>query len=457
MQVERLRALKSGILSPLETLAQSIALLGPTITPAMIIPLVFAASGNGTWLVFAAATTGVLLTAITLNAYSTRSASSGSLYGYVQLAFGDQVAIVAGWSLFFAYITGGAAALVGFANYFSPAVVSLCGMHLPALLTLMLCASLCWFVSYRDIQLSTNIMLALECLSLLLVFVVVIAALFQHGLIADSKQLSLDAVTPESFRLGLVMAIFSFVGFESASTLGEEANAPLKSIPAAMILSVVLPGALFVLCSYAEIVGFQGSAEPLSKSTAPLNQIAQRVGLASLSVPIDIGASISFFSCVLAAINAGARVLLSMGQHDAVHPCVTYLHASNRTPYVAAAVTAMLMLSIPVVLIIPGSGLLDVYGWIGTISTFGFMGAYFLACAGAPVYLRKQQVPTARTTVVAAASMVFLLTALIGNVYPMPAAPYCYLPYMFLVWLVAATLCSGLYRKRKRDRTAQVS
>lgn len=42
--------LRRGILSPFETLAQSVSTIAPTATPAATIPLVCALAGNGTWL-----------------------------------------------------------------------------------------------------------------------------------------------------------------------------------------------------------------------------------------------------------------------------------------------------------------------------------------------------------------------------------------------------------------------
>ncbi|HXO94100.1 MAG TPA: hypothetical protein VN825_08185, partial [Candidatus Acidoferrum sp.] len=44
--------LRRGILSPMETLAQSVSTMAPTTTPAATIPLVCALAGNGTWLAY---------------------------------------------------------------------------------------------------------------------------------------------------------------------------------------------------------------------------------------------------------------------------------------------------------------------------------------------------------------------------------------------------------------------
>src|SRR5271169_5234533 len=55
--------LRTGVLSPMETLAQSVSTIAPTTTPVATIPLVCALAGNGTWLAYVLATVAILLVA----------------------------------------------------------------------------------------------------------------------------------------------------------------------------------------------------------------------------------------------------------------------------------------------------------------------------------------------------------------------------------------------------------
>src|ERR1700678_4013352 len=73
------------ILSPMETLAQSVSTIAPTATPAATIPLVCALAGNGTWLAYVLATIAVLLVALCIARYARISASPGSLYTYASM------------------------------------------------------------------------------------------------------------------------------------------------------------------------------------------------------------------------------------------------------------------------------------------------------------------------------------------------------------------------------------
>jgi len=77
--------LRGGTLSPVETLAQSISAVAPTVTPFVTIPLVFALSGNGTWLAYLLAMGGILLVAWCVGRFARYSTSPGSLYSYAAM------------------------------------------------------------------------------------------------------------------------------------------------------------------------------------------------------------------------------------------------------------------------------------------------------------------------------------------------------------------------------------
>src|ERR1700739_3407417 len=77
--------LRRGVLSPMETLAQSVSTIAPTTTPAATIPLVCALAGNGTWLAYVLATGAILLVALCISRFARYSSSPGSLYSYASM------------------------------------------------------------------------------------------------------------------------------------------------------------------------------------------------------------------------------------------------------------------------------------------------------------------------------------------------------------------------------------
>ena len=193
----------------------------------------------------------------------------------------------------------------------------------------------------------------------------------------------------------MVLAIFAFVGFESAGALGQEAKNPARSVPRAILWSCGAVGVFYLIVSYAQLYGF--GAAGFAKASAPLPQLADRVGLGPLSHFIAIGITFSMFACALACLNAGSRMLLSFA-HDGLAPkALAHTSPQTRAPDFAIWAVAIPMTVIPVVYILAGSTDAILSSEMGTLATYGFMLAYALVCIAAPLFLfRGREVVAAR-------------------------------------------------------------
>jgi len=105
--------------------------------------------------------------------------------------------------------------------------------------------------------------------------------------------------------VGVVLAIFRFVGFESAGSPRAEARNPERSIGRAILWSCGLVGLFYVFVVYTQVFGFSGTTPGFAKSTAPLPDLAELVHLPVLAPIIDLGIMCSMFACTLACVNAG--------------------------------------------------------------------------------------------------------------------------------------------------------
>src|SRR5580698_7425195 len=90
--------LKSGVLGFPALLAQSIALISPTMTAVLIVPLAFSDAGQGTWLAYAFGTVMLSFVVMNLNQFARRSASAGSMYSYIGRGMGPRGGVVSGWT-----------------------------------------------------------------------------------------------------------------------------------------------------------------------------------------------------------------------------------------------------------------------------------------------------------------------------------------------------------------------
>src|SRR5580658_10823809 len=200
--------LKSASLSPLETLAQSVAVIAPTGAPVMTVPLVFALAGQGAAIAFLISTIGVLLVALNVNQFARISSSPGSLYTYITHHMHPRWGVLAGWALLIAYVATAAAVSAGVTNYANVILRDRFGMQASPLLATALVMVFACYLAYRDVQMSTRLMLWLEAGSVALISVVALGIIVKHGWRLDMGQFTLRGVTPEKLRLGLVLAIF---------------------------------------------------------------------------------------------------------------------------------------------------------------------------------------------------------------------------------------------------------
>jgi amino acid transporter len=441
--------LKREILSPMETLAQSVSTMAPTTTPAATIPLVCALAGNGTWLAYLLAMAAILLVALCIGRFARHSASPGSLYTYASGVLPPWLSATVAWSLLLAYVATGASVIGGFYHYANLLLRDATGHVLSTVLLALLGAGVSIWIAYRDVKISARLMLWIEATSVTVIVIVVALLLIRHGWHWDWDELHLHGMTGSGLRLGLVLALFSFVGFESATTLGAEARNPLHTIPRAVIQSSLLAGAFFTVCAYAEVLGFHGVGQDLGASQAPMHVLAGAGGVPVLGLLIDIGVLVSMFAGTLACITAAARVLLLMAHDGLAHGALRTTHSRNQTPSRAVVITGIAAVLPVAVLAARGASGLDVYGWMGALATYGFIVAYALVCAALPRYLRRAGAFRPGAQVVPVLAALAMLLALVGNLYPVPEGPYGKLPYIYLVYLTAGL---GWFLLRGRSR-----
>jgi amino acid transporter len=426
------------VLGHFDSVAQSVSTMAPTASAAMTVPLVFASAGSGTWVSYLLATLCTLFVGLCIARFARDSASPGSLYSYATSSLPPVLCSVAAWALLLAYVASGASVVGGFVHYANVVLSEFLGHTVPDIPLGIACVALSAWVAYRDVKASARLMLYIELVSVLVISSVFALLLWQHGLHFDAAQLSLRGANPSGIRLGLVLAMFSFVGFESATTLGEEVRNPLRTIPRAVIQSALISGLFFMVASYTEVLAFPASAGSLDQSEAPLSVLAKVAGIARIGPFIDVCAMITMLSCTLACVTAAGRVLLLMAHNGLVAGRLRSVHAHNRTPHVAvlAAAVATMLLSVPLsAWKVSGE---TIYDWLGSLATYGFIVVYALVAVALPIYLRRRQKLTYAAIFLSVFAVIAMALVLAGTLYPVPEAPLDWLPYIFLLYLAVA-------------------
>jgi len=166
-----------------------------------------------------------------------------------------------------------------------------------------------------------------------------------------------SVIAPHGFNFVLVqacVAILILVGFESVTSMGEEARNAKKDIPRAVLLSLIIQGAFCYLFEYFGANFFLNSGYTMttaSASPAPIGDMMQIVGTWVFGSPqagwwfMFIQAITVFLALIgttLACMNTGARVTFAMGRDDEIAGNLGKLHGKNLTPHVAVWTLAII-------------------------------------------------------------------------------------------------------------------
>jgi amino acid transporter len=440
--------LRKGVLGPIETLAQSVSAMAPSTSASLTIPLVFAYAGSATWFVYLLATVSMLLVGFCISRFARLSASPGSLYTYTANTLPPAFGVAAAWGLLLAYLATGAS-VAGGALYYAT-VLSAQFFHWapPAIPTLALVCAVAGLIAYRDVKLSAEVMLWIEAVSVGLIVIVLVLLPVHIGLQLDTSQFQLKGISFRSLGPALVLSIFSFVGFEGATTLGGEVRDPLRTIPRAVLQCALLAGGFFMLCAYSEVLGFRGQSAALSSSTSPLHMLAAKAHVSPLGVAIDCGAFISMFACVLACATAAARVLLRMA-HDGLLPsALQRTNARHGTPGAAVALSIALMFAATAAMALHGDTGSTMYDLLGSLSVFGFLTAYALVALALPFARRALG---QHSHVLAAVSVLTVAVILMIAIFDLNSAEdivHARIPYLYLAYIAAGLAWYALRRRK---------
>src|SRR5579863_5060735 len=175
-----------------------------------------------------------------------------------------------------------------------------------------------------------------------------VAATLQYSLSGDhpAHPSAWSVVLPHGVSwtmLQATIAILLLVGFESVTSLGEEARNPKKDIPRAVLLSITIQCVIMYLTEYFAANYFLSSAYSLAEakgSAAPIGDMMVILGNTMLGghgqafMLIEaLTVFLALIGTTLACINTGARVTYAMGRDEEVPEHFGLLHGKNLTPH----------------------------------------------------------------------------------------------------------------------------
>lgn len=452
-------------LSVWAALGLSLALLGPSmaanINPQGPAGLV----GSSVPLVFALSAVGVLLVAHSFVRLSQHVASAGSVYGFIGASIGPRSGFVAGWLLLGTYVAFAVTTIAGASLFLDEFFATAFDLDLAWELFAAVVVVLVAVLASRPAKAATNVLLAVEVITIVLILAVAIVVLVKvaggagpDGGSEVSALFSLsDGVSTSALFAAMVFGFLSFAGFEAAATLGEETRNPRRTIPIALLGTVVLAGVFFVVVTTAEVLGFGTNADgvaALTGSGSLVGDLARMYLSGAVGDLVTLGAAVSAFGSALACAVGASRLLFAMGRDGFISTRLGEARESDGVPRNAVAAVLVVAAAILVVLrLVATDQAVDVFFWAATLGSLALLVAYFMSLLGAGRFLFLT-LPRRAPLIEAAIPLAGL--ALIGyvlyrNVWPIPDAPYNTFPYVVAAWAaigLAVVICTpGLARR----------
>lgn len=370
-------------LGALPTTGQALATVGLTITAVINIPAALTAgSGRATWLCYAIALVAMLLVVETLVLFRRQPARADGIAGYVNTGLGPRPSSLASWVLFFGYGGLFVGCLAFFAAYLA-SLLGVLGLPVPVLLLFGLGGALALQLARRDVPVSATTMLASETLSVLLVMA--LCGLVVLAVVRGSPPPTPQASTPlgADVGAGLMAAVLSFIGFESAANLGEEVNRPQQAIPLALRASVLLAGGVFLFWAVVLTEGLAWLPQAVRQGTDPLLALSDLLRWPLAGRLVELGAALSLFGTSLGSLTAMGRLGYVLAQVRVLPVGLAAVDPRFRTPARALAASALPALGLGGVLLLSGQTPQQIYGAFGGAAVLAFLLVYGLVAMAA--------------------------------------------------------------------------
>ena len=436
-----------------ETAAVSIGVMAPTL--AMSVTGVAAASalGRAAPLAFVFAALGVGFVAYGFVRLAGEFSHAGSVYAFVGNTLGPRPGFLAGWALLGTYLVFPPVSIMGVA-IFGRAFLDTTGLARDADWYPLALAAwvVIWVLAARGVRPTTRSLLVFEVVSVCLILVLmgvifwrVAAGTAPGGQTLSGRVFVLPpGVGLSTLALASTAGFLAFAGFESAGSLGEESFVPTRMIPRAIVTAVAFGAIFYVSCVIAQSLGFGINAagvSAFSHSSAPLSDLARRYVGTPLASLLDLGAVLSALGAGLGGVIVAARMMFAFGRDGLASRRLSGVSAATGVPRQALAVEMLFGLALLTAFRLAGTSALNVFFYLATIGVLSLLVMYVLTNVAAARHLGRRSL----LQVVAPAGGVLIAAyVLYHNVWPVPAAPYDFFPYLVLGWLLAGLLATAV-------------
>jgi amino acid transporter len=339
-------------LSTIHAVAQALA-IGPMFSVALVLGGVSRPDIGAGWnaaLAVLLAGLGVVAIAYTISLYARKYAGAGAVYEYLTHGAHPWVGVLTSGIFFVgALFLGGGGIYLGLgilSDNFWKTHISHSG---PAWWVWgMIALGIVLLLNYLGVRLAIRAMLAFAALSFVPMLILALVIIVKGGeggntlSMFNPGETSVFGVTGGGVLGGILLGILLFVGFEAAASIGEESEDPHRSIPRALVGTVAVAAAFFVVMAYAFSVGYGQKAVSEGAwafSPAPVSEMATKYVGSWFATILELVVILDAMALALAICVMIGRGFFALGR-DGLLPRVFAKTSRYDTPWVGNLMVA---------------------------------------------------------------------------------------------------------------------
>lgn len=295
-------------------------------------------AGYASWLGFLIAAIVGLLTGLSYCELSSKFPEAGAEYVWIDRTFNKKIfSFIIGWILIFSEVFSICTVALGFGGYFTGLFNLESYTILPVIFGLALIGILS-LINFAGIQESANVNIVftiIEAGGLIFIISLGITSLGSANYFNLTGGWTMLGIT--NLISSIAIIFFAFIGFEDMANISEETKNPKKTIPRALLISLVICTILYILVSLTVVsmiaVNPSITLEQFAASPDPLAFLLESIPPASLAM--SIVALFATANTVLVMLIVTSRMVYGLSEENALPDWFQKVHKKTDTPWVA--------------------------------------------------------------------------------------------------------------------------
>nr|XP_018900739.1 PREDICTED: high affinity cationic amino acid transporter 1-like [Bemisia tabaci] len=323
-------------------------------------------AGPAVTVCFAIAAVVSILAALCYAEFAARVPKAGSAYVYCYVTVGEFCAFIIGWNLLLEFVIGTASVAKAFTGYvdalfgggYASMMQSVMPMHVSFLAQYPDLMALCVVLLFSlllawGVKESTFINNIFTTVNLVTVVIVIFAGIY----VSKMSNWFIDpAMIPPEHKAaagkggfmpygwsgvlaGAATCFYSFGGFDSICTTGEEAKNPQRTIPLAIVMTLAI-----VFVAYFGVSSVITMAWPYYDQhiDAPFPYVFDKTGLHAIKWIVTVGALFALCTSMLGVAFPLPRILYAMSSDGLIYKFFSRINAYTQTPVLATLISGLL-------------------------------------------------------------------------------------------------------------------